>query len=69
LKDRFWADSRPTAVAGTDRAVSTGLLRASAQAKALLIKVALAGGKIEIVTMAETFQDRLDVCGELKSLK
>ena len=38
-------------------------------AEVLLIKVALASGKIEIVTMAETFQDRLDVSGELQGLK
>jgi hypothetical protein len=35
----------------------------------LLIKVALAGGKIEIVMIAETIQDRLDVGGELQGLK
>jgi hypothetical protein len=34
----------------------------------LLIEVALASGKIEIITMAEPFQDRLDVGGELQGL-
>jgi len=39
------------------------------KAECLLIKVALARREIEIVTLAETPQDRLDVSGQLQSLK
>ena len=37
--------------------------------KALLVKVALARWKVEVVTRGETCQDRLDVSGQLQSLK
>jgi hypothetical protein len=44
----------------------TGPWQSSApSAEILLIEVALASGKIEIITKAESFQDRLDVSGEL----
>jgi len=38
------------------------------QAQILLIEVALASGKIEIVALAEPFQDRLNVGSKLQGL-
>ena len=34
----------------------------------LLLKIALAGWKVEVVTLVETFQHRLDIGGELQRL-